>query len=443
MKKILILGAGRSATSLIQYLLKQAEQQPWQVVVADLSLELAQQKVGKHPKAQALAFSVEDAAQREQLIGQASVVVSMLPAFLHQLVAEDCLRLGKPLCTASYVAPSLAALAEEIKAKGLVFLCELGLDPGIDHMSAMQLIHEIQDQGGTVESFQSYTGGLVAPESDDNPWHYKFSWNPRNVILAGQGLAQYWGDGQIKYVPYQRLFAQAQAIEIQGMGQYELYPNRNSLHYIELYGLQTAHTVLRATLRYAGFSKAWNVFVQMGLTDDSQILPLEGYTYRQFWESFLPPSQGLDYRALLERYYGIDEEIWQQLAWLGLWADEPIGLAQASPAQVLQKLLESKWVLQPHDRDMVIMQHDLIYRNVQGQRLHCCSTLVEKGRDSVDTAMSNLVGLPLAMGVKHLLLGNISSPGIHLPLSPEIYRPILAELAEWGVHFQETIKPLD
>ncbi len=441
MKQVLVFGAGRSATSLIQYLLSKATTYNWHITVADSSIELARTKVGGNNRGTALSFDATDAAARAQLITKSDLVVSMLPPALHQLVAEDCLHYGKHLATASYVSPEMQSLDNEAKAKGLLFLCELGLDPGIDHMSAMQWIDKIKAQGGQIDAFISGAGGLVAPESDDNPWHYKFSWNPRNVVLAGQGIAKYSYCGQYQQLPYHRLFAEASPIEITNMGEYETYPNRISLKYKKAYGLESTPTILRTTIRYKGFCKAWNLLVQLGLTDDSYRLDYSSeLSYKSLIYSFLPPNekQG-DLRKDLVRFFGsiADNDALDKLEWLGLFDDLPIKLTNASPAQILQELLEDKWQLKPEDKDMILMQHEFEYRMPDNSRHRQLSTLVYKGQNAQNTAMANLVGLPLAMGVKNILLGNITLSGVHIPIARQIYEPIMAELDEWGVHFKD------
>ena len=413
-----------------------------------MSLDLAVAKIGDAAHATAVEFAADNDALRRALIGNADAVISMLPVALHLLVAKDCIALGKSLFNASYVSPELRQLESDVKAKGLLFLCELGLDPGIDHMSAMQLIHQLRHEGATLEAFRSYTGGLVAPAYDDNPWHYKFTWNPRNVVVAGQSTAKYLYQHQYKYVPYQRLFAEAESVEIPSLGTYEIYPNRDSLSYRSIYGLEHIPTLVRATIRHKGFSRAWNIFVQLGMTDDTYTVEhSDTLTYRQFFAAFLPPAV-MDTPADIERVlcqrFGLsaDDEILNQLRYLDLYADEPINRPNATPAQILQQRLEQKWVLQPTEKDLIIMQHEFVYTK-DGKRYQTLSTLIQEGEDAIHTAMANLVGLPLAIGVKQYLLGNIQQTGVHIPILPSIYEPILAELETLGVRFVETTTCLD
>ena len=446
MKQVLVIGAGRSATSLINYLLEKAEIYNWHITVADASLELAQIKVGGHNRGTAVSLNALDVEARGHLIRNAAVVVSMLPPTMHHHVAEDCLKYGKHLATASYVSPQMQGFDEAARAKGILLLCELGLDPGIDHMSAMQLINKIKSEGGQIQSFVSGAGGLVAPESDNNPWHYKFSWAPRNVVLAGQGIAKYTYNNHYKHVPYQRLFAEAIPVEIQGMGTYEAYPNRVSLKYKAAYGLEGTGTILRMTIRHKGYCKAWNLLVQLGLTDDSyQMDYSEDLTYASLIRSFLPAtSESLalpDLRARVAQFFGLpyEDEAIEMLAWLDLFEEIPIDFDEASPAQILQYILEHKWKLMPEDKDMIIMQHEFEYKAADGSQQRLVSTMKKLGENAQDTAMANLVGLPLAIGVKNILLGNIQLSGVQIPILPEIYEPIMAELEEWGVKFNEQV----
>ncbi len=444
MKQVLIIGAGRSASSLINYLLEKAELYNWHVTVADASVEAAQKKVGGNKRGTAVGLDVMDAQLRGQLIQKADVVVSLMPPNLHHHVAEDCIRYSKNLATASYVSPQVQAFDAAAKEKGLLFLCELGLDPGIDHMSAMQLINQIKRKGANITAFKSGAGGLVAPENDDNPWHYKFSWAPKNVVLAGQGIAKYLKNGHYKHLPYHRLFAEAEQIEIQGMGTYEAYPNRISLKYESAYGLKGVPTILRQTIRHKGYCKAWNLLVQLGMTDDSYKMDYSEYlTYASLTRSFLPTVQDeikfQDLRARVAHFFGLpyEDKAIEMLEWLDLFEEIPINFDEASPAEILQFILELKWKLQPQDKDMIIMQHEVEYNMPDGKEYTHYSTMVYKGDDAENTAMAKLVGLPLAIGVKNILLGKFKMSGVHIPILPEIYEPIMNELIEWGVRFDE------
>lgn len=449
MKNILIIGAGRSATSLIDYMLDNATQYDWQIKVADRDLALAKEAVNNHKRGEAISFNALDQADRLPHLKAADFVVSMLPARFHILIAKDCLLLGKNLATASYVSPELKALEEEVKEKGLIFLNEIGLDPGIDHMSAMQMIDRIRDKGGKIHAFYSYTGGLIAPESDTNPWHYKFTWNPRNVVLAGQGVAKYLYENRYRHVPYHQLFSTSDLVYIPSMGWYDAYPNRTSLKYRGSYGLDDIPTIMRGTLRHKGFCKAWDLLVQLGLTDDSYKMEYsDDLTYSQWLRSHLPHnlerSASTNIRSQMASFFylNIADEALDKMQWLGLFSDEKIPIDNASPAQVLQELLERKWNLEEEDKDMIIMQHEIEYE-LEGKKRRQTSTLVNYGENQTKTAMAKLVGLPLAIGVKNILLGNITATGVVVPIRASVYEPVMSELATLGVGFDELDLEID
>ncbi|HPQ59407.1 MAG: saccharopine dehydrogenase C-terminal domain-containing protein [Flavobacteriales bacterium] len=441
MRKILILGAGRSAASLITYLVEKAGEQDWRVTVADRSPEQARKLVGAAgDAADVVALDASDAGTRGALVASHDLVISMLPAAMHMDVVHDCLQHRKHVLTPSYVPKEMWALDAQAKEAGLVFLNELGLDPGIDHLSAMRILDRLRAEGASLEAFESYTGGLVAPESDDNPWGYKFSWNPRNVVLAGQGgAACFIRDGRYRYIPYHRLFTRVQHIEVPGYGAFDGYANRDSLKYRKVYGLEDIPTLIRGTLRRQGFCAAWNVFVQLGCTDDSYAMEVPAdMTWSSFFDAFLPPAPDGDLRASLSGYLGLDPtgQVMDQLDWLGVFGNEPVGLTAGSPAQLLQHLLEQKWALGAGDKDMIVMQH--VFRYARGaERRRLSSSLVVEGRDRTDTAMARTVGLPLAIAARLVLNGQVAERGVLLPLSSGLYDPILDELEELGIAFRE------
>lgn len=438
MQNILIIGAGRSASSLIRYLLEHSSAEGWKVTVGDVSIELAKQKTAQHANARAIAFDVNNIQQLETEIKLADVVVSMLPASMHLLVAKECLRFGKHLVTASYVSKEIAALDAEAKKKELLFLNEVGLDPGIDHMSAMQIIDRIKAQGGELMAFKSYCGGLVAPESNDNPWGYKFTWNPRNVVMAGQGTAQYIENGQYKYIPYERLFSQIETVRVKGYDDFEAYANRDSLSYRKPYGLENIPTMLRGTLRMNGYCKAWNAFVKLGITDDTyKVVDSEKLTYAQWIEAYLPSGKGNIVQRVSQFLNEAEaSEVIKKIQWLGILENEKIKLSNSSPAEILQELLERKWKLKENDKDMIVMQHVFNYK-LNGKQKRITSSLVVKGHDQVYTAMAQTVGLPMAIVVKLLLKGQLKSRGVLIPTVKEIYEPVLNELERLGVKFEE------
>ncbi len=442
MNKILILGAGRSATALINYLLDEASNNGWYVTVADSNLQAAQDKVGSHPAGRAIWLNVTNVDDRKAAIAKADVVISLLPPFLHTMVAEDCLILSKHLLTASYVSQGFYSKADEVREKALIFMGELGLDPGLDHMSAMERINEIRADGGKITAFRSFTGGLVAPESDDNPWHYKISWNPRNVVLAGQGTAQYLKGGKYKFVPYQRLFTQAVPIDIQGMGTYEVYPNRDSLLYRSSYGLDDIPQLIRGTIRHTGYCAAWNALIVIGYTNaDFPIMHSEDLTYHQLTEAFMGNNnKEATLKESVANLVGtpINSDIMQKLEWLGIFSRRKINLVNATPAKILEELLLEKWALKPKDKDMVIMQHEFEYTKGDKNYL-LTSTLVMEGDDSANTAMAKLVGLPLGITAKMVMAGKLTTPGVNIPVLPEVYTLVLRELEKMGIKFKDTI----
>lgn len=437
MKRILVVGAGLSATSLIEYLLNKSEENDWIVVVADYDYALAEQKINNHPRGIALHFDVFDVEQRNDAIRESDIVVSMLPASMHVLLAEDCVIQGVNMITASYVSDEIQALDEKAKEKGVLLLNEIGLDPGIDHLSAKKIIDEIQSKGGEIKLFKSFCGGLVAPEYDDNPWNYKFTWNPRNVVLAGQETAQFIRNNLYKYIPYTKLFKRVENIEVLNEGNFEAYANRDSLTYRESYNLRDIPTMLRGTLRRPGFSKAWDVFVQLGMTDDTfELSNVSELTYREFLNSFLVYDTVKTVEDKVQEYLSLDKEVMNKLSWLGLFEDKKIGLEKGSPAQVLQHILEKKWSLKADDKDMIVMQHLFEY-TLNGVSHNLKSSLVLRGKDQTHTAMSMTVGLPVAIATELILTDKVKMSGVKIPIDKEIYLPVLEKLKEFGIDFIE------
>ncbi len=440
MNRILIIGAGRSSPYLIKYLLEQAAERSWEIVVGDISLDLAQARVNGNQNGRAIELDINDSSKREREIAAADVVVSMLPSLMHIDVAKDCVRLKKHLITASYVSDELEALDEDAKKSGVVLLNEIGVDPGLDHLSCMKIIEDISSAGGTIQSFESFTGGLIAPESDNNPWNYKFTWNPRNVVLAGQGGVKFIQEGMYKYIPYHKVFSRIEKLTIPEYGVFEGYANRDSLKYREVYGLENIPTLYRGTLRRPGFCAAWDLFVQLGATDDSYIMEnTENMTHREFINSFLFYNAGnsVELKAAYHLGIGIESDELAKLKWLGIFEDTVVGLKNATPAEILQHILEKKWKLDPEDKDMIVMLHR-IYYEIDGERKELNSNLFVIGEDSTFTAMAKTVGLPLGIATKLVMTGVIKTPGVQLPISKEIYDPALNELKEYGINFEET-----
>ncbi len=441
MRNILIIGAGRSATSLIRYLLDKSEAEELFITIGDISIQAAQKFTAGHPNAIGIMLDVFKDFQRKQAVEKSDLVISMLPARYHIEVAKDCIEFGKHLVTASYVSDQMQQLNAQAKLKRLVFMNEIGLDPGIDHMSAMQVIDRIRKKGGKMILFESFTGGLIAPESDNNLWNYKFTWNPRNVILAGQGgAAEFVQEGKFKYIPYHRLFRRTEFLNIEGYGKFEVYANRNSLKYQSIYGLENILTLYRGTIRRVGFSKAWNMFVQLGMTDDEYTIPdSENLSYRDFVNLFLPYSPSDSVELKLRHNLRIDQDdlMWEKLEELDIFSSEKkIGIKDATPAMALQKILEDKWTLGQDDKDMIVMYHKFGYE-LDGKKHQIDSSMVLTGEDQNFTAMAKTVGLPVAIAALAILNGKITTPGVQLPITKEVYEPILKELEQYGIVFQE------
>lgn len=449
MKNILLFGSGRSTSSLIKYLSERTETGLFNLYIADQSTDAIKQRVADNPAVFTIELDIHNNEKRRELIAKADIVISMMPAFLHPIIANDCLILEKHLVTASYISKELKEMAEEVKAKGLIFMNECGLDPGIDHMSAMKVLDEIREKGGNPVHFESFCGGLVAPESDDNVWNYKFSWNPRNVVVAGQGgAAKFLQQGTYKYIPYQRVFKRTEFLEIEGYGRFEAYANRDSLGYRDAYGLQQAHTIYRGTMRRVGYSRAWNMLVQLGVTDDTYTIEdSEHMTYREFINSFLyyHPTDSVEVKFRLTLNIEQDDTVWDKFVALDFFNnDKVVGLKNATPAQIMEKILSEKWTLQPEDKDMIVMYHKFGY-TMPGteETLQIDSTMVCIGDDALHTGMAKTVGLPVGIITLKILNGEITTPGVQMPLAKEVYEPVLKELEEFGIIFNEKEVPYD
>ena len=498
LKKILLFGAGRSATVLIDYLLKEAEKEIWKIIVVDADIALARSKTGGSAFAEAVSFDINDKVKRDEFISGADIVISLLPPALHTIVARSCIELNKDLLTASYVDEEIKTLAAEIENKGLLFLCEMGLDPGIDHMSAMKMIDEIHAAGGKINSFRSHCGGLVAPESDDNPWRYKISWNARNVALAGKAGAHYKENGKTVHVKYEELFNPENGVDIPGLGWLSYYPNRDSLGYMPLYELEDADTFIRTTLRYPDFMYGWNNVIELKLTDETPQYETNGRSLQEIfkehmdrhgfgeWLKLKLTERFTQTKSMLENLMKLMETEEQaaeegietpesfmtaddkgnlenieiddvknrgaayvaskiheanitlkQLFFLGLDDKETlINKGLCSAADVLQFAMEKKLVLGPADKDMIVMMHELQF-TVDNSQSAVSSTLIVEGEDNLRTAMAKTVGLPLGIAAKLILNGQIKLKGLHIPTKKEIYEPVLKELEEHGIRFNE------
>ncbi len=439
MKHILLLGAGRSTLSLIEYLLKHAPTHNWQLKIADMQVEWAREKLGGNPHVSVEEFFIQNESLRARLIGESDIVISMLPARFHPIVAKDCLAYNKSLFTASYTPQEIRRMDPEIRSKGLLFLMECGLDPGLDHMSAMRVIHHIREQGHELIGFESFTGGLLSPSQSDNPWGYKFTWNPRNVVLAGSGGAKFIQNGSYKYIPYHKLFKRIEIIHIPGHGRFEGYANRDSLRYLDVYQLQNVKTLYRGTLRPLAFCKAWDVFVQLGATDDSfEMENVDRMTHRDFINSFMyyNPRDSVELKLAHYMQLGWEDATMNLLKWLGIFENEPIGLDRGTPAQILEHILKKKWSLHPEDRDLIVMYHKFNFLDGDRER-EIRSHMVIQGEDELHTGMAKTVGLPLGIAVRLYLEGKLSITGVQIPIIPELYQPILEELEAEGVSFED------
>ncbi len=444
MKQVLVIGAGRSSTYLIDYLLSHAPGHDWQITIGDLQLDWAQKRAGGHPNARAICFDLEDTIQLQQEISQADAVISLAPADKHLVIANVCLEYKKSLFTASYVSPGMQEMAAAVEDAGILFLNELGCDPGIDHMSALALLSDIRKTGGEIQAFYSYTGGLIAPACDDQPWHYKFSWNPRNVVLAGQpGPARYLANGVLRFIPYLRLFREKALLDIPGFGPLEAYANRDSIPYMEEYDLHGIKTLLRGTLRYPTYCDAWHVFAWLGMTNEQLLFEnCQELRYRDFLLSFLYPDDAPTVREsfihTLRNQLGYTpaqiEDLLVKFDYLELFSERRFSQPKGSAASLLQEILEEKWKLGDEDRDLVVMHHQVDYLQ-NGESKSRTSTLILEGDDNFHTAMAKTVGLPLAIGVRLFLEGKIALKGVHIPIQPELYLPILEELEHHGVRF--------
>ena len=423
MKTIVLIGAGKSATVLIDYLIAEAEINNWKFIIADSNREQILLKTNNSKYAEAVQLDVTNEEQRSKLIQRAHVVISMMPPALHFLVAKDCVEYRKHLLTASYLDEKMKSLQDEISNRKLLFICEMGLDPGIDHMSAMKIIDGIKEKGGNITSFKSHCGGLVAPESDDNPWHYKISWNPRNIVMAGQSGAVYKENNEIKNIGYINLFDCSNEIVFEGLQNLAYYPNRDSLSYISTYKLPDIATFVRTTLRHVDFFKGWNAIVHAGLTNDTNPIDVQGLSFEK-WSAMILPLVNADNKRMLE--------------YLGIFGEALVPATAKTSADITQYLLETKLKMEPQDKDMIVMLHEFEYE-LKGEKKRLKSCLIVKGEDNLRTAMAKTVGLPLGIAAKLILNETIKLKGLHIPTARDIYEPVLNELETAGIKFVETL----
>ena len=442
MQTILVAGAGKSSNYLIHYLLSNASKNKWKVIVADASLDAVMSKLGGSPGGEGVALDINNNEQREALVSRADLVVSIMPPAFHILLAKDCLKYKKHLITSSYISEEIKALHEEAKAAGLMFMCEMGLDPGIDHMTATKIIHSIQRVAGTITSFKSYCGGLIAPESDDNPWHYKFTWNPRNVVIAGFGGAKYLLNGRTVEVAYNQMFDNAKKIKAGDNGLLAWYPNRDSFRYLDLYDVPDVKTFMRATLRNPYFMKGWNAMIQCGLTRQDDLIETGNLTFAGWVRNTSLCPVGVPLVKHLAKMLEMteDDRVIHMLQWLGLFEERPLPAAgRMSSADILLALLLDKWAMKPDDKDQVIMVHEIEYMH-RGSKVKLNSVMTVTGENREYSAMAKTVGLPIAILAKLVITKKIVPPlGVCIPNMPAVYRPVLTELAHFGIQFTDEI----
>ncbi len=443
MKTILLFGAGKSATVLINYLIAESTGNKWKIIVADADKKLIESKTSNAPNTEAVAIDINKEDQRAALIQQADIVISMMPPALHFLVAKDCVAFSKNLLTASYADEQIKTLAAEIEDKKLLFLCEMGLDPGIDHMSAMKMIDDIKAQGGKITSFKSHCGGLIAPESDNNPWHYKISWNLRNIIMAGSAGAVYKNDGEIITKEYHAVFENCKTIHFPGLGNLAWYPNRDSLSYIPVYKLEEAGTFIRTTLRYPSFCIGWDYIVNLGLTDTEDhdnIIDCETYLDWIERKLYAVENREMDLNEYIELYVPEEQDglIKELFNYLDVTANTKLPKAAQCSADILQHIAENKFAMLPQDKDMIVMLHEIEYV-LNSKHTAVKSALLVKGENNLNTAMAKTVGLPLGIAAKLILNGTIQLTGLHIPTVATVYKPVLKELEHKGIVFTEAV----
>lgn len=446
MQRILILGAGKSSTYLISYLLSIAKERNYFVTVCDKSKEAAEKAVNNHPFGQAIEFDVNDTVMRRGLIKKANIVINMLTRQFQFQIALDCLNARTSMLTASYEDPKIHSIAPDAIRKNVLILNEMGLDPGIDHMLAMSLLTDIKKRGGTVESFCSYGSGLPSKKIDSNPFDYAITWNPRNVLMAGEDGAVYKEDGHIKILPFHRVFDRTWAVPIEGVGYFEAYPNRDSLSYGSILGLEESRTIIRGTLRYPGWSEVWKQIVQLGMTNENLHIPnLENKTYREFTAMFLPASaDDSNVEQVASNYLSINPtgNIMSKLMWLGLFSREKIGKKLRTAAEVMIERLKEKFVLPEGMHDMVILLLEVESKYPDGTKELTRRVMVENGTANEYTAIARTVGLPVAVSADLILQNQIQLIGCHIPTHPAIYERVLPALQENGLKFYDKTEKL-
>lgn len=439
-KKVLLLGAGLVSRPIVNYLLDKG----FYVTVASRTLSKAERLVGNHPNGKAIAFDITKDKNLDELVRESDLTVSLLPYTYHPVVAMSCIKNRKPMVTTSYVSDKMKQLDELAKKAGVILLNEIGVDPGIDHMSAMKIIDEVKSKGGKIISFKSYCGGLPAPEANTNPWGYKFSWSPKGVLLAAKNSARYMVDGKIVEVPgNEKLFEDYHVLHFDEIGDYEAYPNRNALVYIDLYKLDDIKTMYRGTLRNLGWCETWQIIHKMNFLDDTPINTTD-MTYSDFIKKLLGNTSTLPAKEVFARHFNLplDSHIVYKFEWLSLFSDEKIPYKEISPIDLLANKLKEKCVYKEGERDMIILHHQFIAQYKDGKKEKILSTMIDFGIPNGDTSMARTVSLPAAIASRFILEGKIKLTGVHIPVYPEIYKPVLEELENLNIKMKESVEPL-
>jgi saccharopine dehydrogenase (NADP+, L-glutamate forming) len=442
MQTILVVGAGKSSIFLIEYLLENASRNKWCVIVADGDAAAIAGKIRNHPSAEAAVIDITKTSEREALVKRADMVLSLMPPHLHILLAHDCLKYKKHLITSSYISDEMRALDEKVKEAGLMFMCEMGLDPGIDHMTASKIINSVYKVAGRISSFKSYCGGLVAPESDNNPWHYKFSWNPRNVVTAGMGGAKFLLNGKVHEVSFEKIFENNKKIKIPGLNALAYYPNRDSLKYPEIYGLDEVKTFLRATLRYPIFCKGWDALIKLGFTNQDEPIDTTAVTYATWMKrktGYTDTSITVPQHVANLLGVPLTDQVMTLIEWLGVYDEVTLPVGKFNSAEILEELLQRKWNMTPNDKDMVVMHHEIEYEH-RGNMINLVSTMQLTGEIGERTAMAKCVGLPIGLLASLVMTKKIKAPvGVVLPTMQSVYKPVLRELERFGIIFRDDI----
>ena len=442
MKKVLVLGAGLVSRPLVRYLLKQPD---FHVTVATRTVSKAEALIGGAKNGSVTECLADDQVRMDQLISQHDLAISLLPAPLHPVVAELCVKHRKHMVTTSYVSPKMREFDGPARKAGVMILNEIGVDPGLDHMSAMRIIDDVRDRGGSIVSFKSYCGGLPAPESNNNPFGYKFSWSPRGVCTAGKNSALFLENGKEVRIPGPDLFTCRQKVIVEGVGELEGYPNRDSISYIDVYGLKGIDTMFRGTLRYLGWCETLKKVVDLGLLDETPTTYPAGTKFAQYMARFLKSPATGNLRNDLAKQLNIEpaSPILQRFEWLGLLGNEAISVTgkETTPLDILANRMAEKMQYQPGERDMLVLLHAFVARFPNGQEEEITSTLIDYGQPNGDTSMARTVSLPAAVGTKLILTGAITRPGVFIPVEKSVYNPVLDELAEMGIRCVEKSKP--